>query len=48
MVPVSNATLWRMVKDGRFPAPVKLGPNVTAWRADDVRAWCDGIQPITN
>jgi prophage regulatory protein len=39
IVPVGHATFWRMVKDGRFPAPVKLGPKVTAWRAEDVRAW---------
>lgn len=44
LVPVSNATLWRMVKDGRFPKPVKLSAKVTAWRAEDVRAWiaCPG------
>jgi prophage regulatory protein len=26
------------VKSGRFPAPVKLGPRTTAWRAEDIRA----------
>jgi predicted DNA-binding transcriptional regulator AlpA len=26
------------VKDGRFPKPVKLGPRITVWRADDIRA----------
>lgn len=45
MVPVSDATLWRMVKAKKFPQPVKLGPNITAWRAEDVRAWAQGIQP---
>lgn len=39
LVPVSHATLWRMVKTARFPAPVKLSPKVTAWRAEEVRAW---------
>lgn len=39
VIPVSHATLWRMVKAARFPAPVKLSPKVTAWRAEDVRAW---------
>lgn len=38
-VPVSKATLWRRVKAGTFPAPVKLSPGVTAWRAEDLRAW---------
>lgn len=39
VVPFSPATLWRKVKDGSFPAPVKLSPRVTAWRVEDVRAW---------
>lgn len=39
IVPISHATLWRKVKDGSFPAPVKLSPRVTAWRVEDVRAW---------
>lgn len=41
IVPISNATLWRWVKSGRFISPVKLGDNVTAWRCEDVRAWLD-------
>jgi len=35
----SRATLDRKVKDGSFPKPVKLGPQITAWRVEDVRAW---------
>lgn len=39
MVPFSAATLWRKVKSGEFPAPVKLSARVTAWRLEDVYAW---------
>ena len=39
IVPFSNATLWRKVNDGTFPAPVKLSPRVTAWDASKIRAW---------
>jgi prophage regulatory protein len=28
--PFSPATLWRKVKAGTFPQPVKLGPRITA------------------
>ena len=35
---VSAPTIWRWVKSGRLPAPVKLGPNTTAWRVGDLRA----------
>lgn len=34
---VSPATVWRWVKAGRLPAPVKLGPGVTAWKVGDLR-----------
>ena len=37
-IPVSKSTWWQGVKDGRFPKPIKLGPRVTVWRADDIRA----------
>ncbi|MBW7998519.1 MAG: AlpA family phage regulatory protein, partial [Candidatus Glassbacteria bacterium] len=39
IVPFSSATLWRKVKAGTFPAPVKLSTRVTAWRVEDVREW---------
>jgi len=36
--PVSKSTWWAGVKDNRFPQPVKLGPKITAWRVEDIRA----------
>jgi len=38
-LPFSAPTLWRMVKDGRFPKPTKLSARVTAWQAGQVREW---------
>ncbi|PJK31341.1 helix-turn-helix transcriptional regulator [Minwuia thermotolerans] len=37
IIPVSKSTWWDGVKAGRFPAPVKLGPRITAWRVEDIR-----------
>lgn len=37
-IPVCKSTWWAGVKSGRFPQPVKLGPRVTAWRVEDIRA----------
>jgi predicted DNA-binding transcriptional regulator AlpA len=37
-IPVSKSTWWEGVRTGRFPKPVKLGPRITAWRVDDIRA----------
>lgn len=36
-IPVSKSTWWLGVRTGRYPAPVKLGPRITAWRAADIR-----------
>ncbi len=37
--PFARSTLWRRVKDGTFPAPIKLSERVTVWRYADVMAW---------
>jgi len=37
-IPVSKSTWWQGVRDGRFPAPVKLGPKTTMWRVEDILA----------
>jgi prophage regulatory protein len=36
-IPVSRSTWFAGVKSGRFPAPVKLGPRITAWRDADIQ-----------
>lgn len=35
--PVSRSGWWQGVKDGKYPAPVKLGPKNTAWKVQDIR-----------
>lgn len=37
--PFSPATIWRWIKAGTFPAPVRLGPGIVAWRESDLEAW---------
>lgn len=36
LIPVSKSTWWAKVKKGAYPKPVKLGGNITAWRAEDI------------
>lgn len=38
IIPIGKSAWWDGVKTGRFPRPVKLGPRVTAWRVEDIRA----------
>jgi predicted DNA-binding transcriptional regulator AlpA len=39
ILPFSGPTLWRRVKAGQFPKPIKLSERVTCWRVGDVRRW---------
>jgi hypothetical protein len=38
IIPIKKTTWWDGVRSGRFPRPVKLGPRVTVWRVEDIRA----------
>ena len=40
-LPFGSSTLWAWSRDGRFPAPVKLSPTMTAWRNADVIEWLE-------
>jgi prophage regulatory protein len=35
--PFSHSTLWRRVKDKKFPSPTRLSEGVTAW--DNEKLW---------
>ena len=38
-LPFSKTTLFEWSKDGRFVAPVKLSPTMTAWSYASVHEW---------
>jgi predicted DNA-binding transcriptional regulator AlpA len=40
LYPVSRSTWLAGVRAGKFPKPVKLSPNCTAWRATDIAELC--------
>ena len=39
IVGLSKSTLYRKVKAGLFPAPVKLSANLVVWKQQDVMEW---------
>lgn len=39
VLPFSAATLWRRVRDGSFPEPVRVTSAITAWQWGKVRTW---------
>ncbi len=44
IIPVSKSTWWKGVRTGRYPASVRtLGPRITAWRVEDIRALVDSL-----
>jgi predicted DNA-binding transcriptional regulator AlpA len=40
---VSKATVWRGVRDGRFPKPIKLGPYISRWLRREARQHLDKL-----
>lgn len=39
--PIAAATLYRGIKSGRFPSPLKLGPGTARWRRSELQAVLD-------
>jgi len=38
---LSRSTVYRLEKQGRFVARLRLGERATAWRLDEVMAWIE-------
>ena len=38
LIPVKKSNWWAGVRSGRYPKSYKLGPRVTVWRVEDIRA----------
>jgi len=34
-----RSSIWRMIREGRFPKPIPLGPKRKAWLASEIKAW---------
>jgi Prophage CP4-57 regulatory protein (AlpA) len=46
MIGVSRTTPWRMVRDGLFPAPVRITTRNRGYVLADVEAWMrDRVEP---
>lgn len=41
---LSQSSIWRKVRAGEFPQPIKLSEAVTAWKTSDVRAWMQKVE----
>jgi prophage regulatory protein len=35
----SRNTIWRWVRENRFPAPIKLSNGTSRWKLSDLQSW---------
>ena len=40
----NRVTLGRWIKSGRFPKPVQLGPNIVAWRLEEIEKYLADLE----
>ena len=36
---LSDTSIWRREKEGRFPSRIRVTPRCTLWRQSDIDAW---------
>ena len=45
---LSRSSIYKMIADGTFPKPIKLGRRAVGWRAEDVEKWLANLQEASN
>lgn len=40
-VGISRSEIYRRIQQRRFPAPISLGPQTSAWDSTEIEAWID-------
>jgi prophage regulatory protein len=45
IVPISKSTLYQWIKDGKFPAPIKLSERCSVWMSESVQKFIDDYCP---
>jgi prophage regulatory protein len=41
---LTTSTLYRFIKNGQFPAPIKLGVQAVGWLESDIEEWLSSRQ----
>ena len=39
LIPLGRTTIWRMMREGRFPQSRRIGRMATAWLESEVEDW---------
>ena len=43
---LSRATIYRWMKEGKFPKPIHLGANMVRWKKSDIDNWLAERQAV--
>ena len=41
-VRLTTSTIYRLMRSGKFPEPLRIGPRAVRWRASELDAWLEG------
>ena len=45
---ISKTTLYELIRAGEFPQPLRITPQASRWRADEIDAWIESRERGTN
>ena len=48
IIPVSKSSWYAGVKSGRYPSGLKIGPRITVWRVEDIRAFIQNSPELSH
>jgi len=40
---LKRSQIYLLMKEGRFPKPLQLGPRAVAWRLDEIDEWIEQL-----
>lgn len=46
MTSLSKASIYRQLKEGTFPAPVRLGPRAVSWILSEIEEWIESKKSL--
>ena len=45
---ISRSSIYRLMQEGRFPRPIRIGTAAVRWRASDITAWLESRPVATS
>ena len=43
LVGLRRSAIYRLMRAGEFPAPLRISPTAVRWRQSEITAWVDGL-----